>query len=213
MMIFKKCKWLLGSAILSISAFANAGSVWSWIDGQWYQIPSNPELESSFFLTWPHIVGNTRGGLPFGLGDFKLDKKNGYVIWEYAGNGPAPTGPGTENYSFDGVQLWKAIDNNQRTVKIVSQNGKLYQLHNHGPIWAFTNRQWIRIDSNSRTVDIVIASGVLYQLHDNGDIWMYNHNLCLDSRLGNDCWIRIDNNRGATRAIKEDGGHLLQLHY
>lgn len=211
----KKMKWFLGTIIFFSSIAANAASVWSWIDGNWYRVQSDPTFEATFFSAWPHIVGDNNGRPIYGSGEiFRLDKRDGHVIWKYMGTGSAPYGPGiTDTYFSDFMGIWKAIDSNQRTVKIVSQNGKLYQLHNHGRIWAYTNGQWVRIDDTSRTVDIVIASGVLYQLHNNGDIWKYNHNICLDLRLGKDCWTRIDNNRGVTRAIKEDNGYLLQLHY
>lgn len=209
-MKIKNLRWLLFIIALPFTAVASAGTMWQWTGQIWYQLPHSPSLEATFFYPWNTVVGDNSSWLFSPR--FKLDKRNGYVIWEYTG--PTPVGPiqPTPTVHYDNNGSWQAIDNNSKTIKIVYGNGRLYQLHDHGRIWAFTNRQWIRIDDNYRTKDIVVASGVLYQIHNNGDIWMYNHNVCLDQRLGKDCWTRIDNNRSSSFAIQTYNGNLIQLH-
>jgi len=131
----------------------------------------------------------------------------GAAIWRYTGT-PC---------SGDSCPGWQQLDNNPKTISIVSSGNKLYQLHNDGMIWVYTGTPcandscpgWQRLDNNTKTIAIVAGGANLYQLHNDGWIWRYTGTPC----NGNSCpgWQRLDNN-SKTVALSANSSQLFQLH-
>ena len=99
----------------------------------------------------------------------------------------------------------------------VAMAQELFQLHNDGWIWRYTNVAcngnscpgWERLDNNSNTKTIATSGEQLVQLHKDGNIWRFTGAPC----NGNSCpgWQRLDNNP-KTVAIAASGTHIYQLH-
>jgi len=129
------------------------------------------------------------------------------TIWRYTGT-PC---------SGDSCPGWQMLDNNPKTISIISGGDQLFQLHNDGWIWRYTGTPcsgdscpgWQRLDNNPKTVAIVAGDNQLYQLHNDGWIWRYTGTPC----SGDSCpgWQRLDNNP-KTVAIAAADGNLFQLH-
>ena len=129
------------------------------------------------------------------------------AIWEFTGT-PC---------SGESCPSWRKLDNNNKTISIVSNGNELYQLHNDGWIWRYTGTPcngdncsgWQRLDNNSKTAAITSSGNELYQLHNDGWIWRYTGTPC----NGDNCsgWQRLDNNP-YTAIISAAGTRLFQLH-
>ncbi|HXV06990.1 MAG TPA: hypothetical protein VD791_03110, partial [Burkholderiales bacterium] len=162
------------------------------------------------FAAWASAT--TPPGVPAGTGlrvfsSTLFVARNGASIWRHTGTPCAG----------DSCPGWQRLDNNHKTVSIVSAGSRIYQLHNDGWIWQGTGTAcssdscpgWIRLDNNSKTIAIAAADGQLYQLHNDGWIWRYTGTPC----SGDSCpgWQRLDNNPKTT-AIAAAGSQLYQLH-
>src|SRR5262249_33752111 len=104
-------------------------------------------------------------------------------IWRY-------TGTPCSGSSCPG---WQRPDNNPPTGMIAGgdpvyhlQTDPLYQLHNDGWIWRYTDTEcdgefcpgWQRLDNNGNTVEIAAAGSQLFQRHRDGRIWRYTGTPC-----------------------------------
>ncbi|MGK7892835.1 MAG: M12 family metallo-peptidase [Xenococcus sp. (in: cyanobacteria)] len=128
--------------------------------------------------------------------------------------GSVATGTFARNYNARVLNETASRIANFRTT---GRRGELYQLHNNGAIWRYTDTPcsgnscpgWQRLDNNPRSIAIATSGDQLYQLHNTGAIWRYTGRPC----SGNSCpgWQRLDNNP-QTRAIATSGGQLYQLH-
>jgi hypothetical protein len=162
------------------------------------------------FAAWASAT--TPPGVPAGTGlrvfsSTLFVARNGASIWRHTGT------PCTG----DSCPGWQRLDNNHKTMAIVSSGNRIYQLHNDGWIWHGTGTActgdscpgWTRLDNNSKTIAIAAADGQLYQLHNDGWIWRYTGTPC----SGDSCpgWQRLDNN-SKTIAIAGAGSQLYQLH-
>lgn len=101
-------------------------------------------------------------------------------VWRY-------TGKPCEGASS--CQGWQLIDDNPRTISIVTATWHLYQLRNDGTIWVHTDKPckdglcpgWLLLDNNPRSSQIAAGAVSLYQRHDNGTIWRYTGPPCEDA--------------------------------
>ncbi|HEX9039965.1 MAG TPA: hypothetical protein VF838_02945 [Trebonia sp.] len=149
----------------------------------------------------------------------------------YEGNIPAPLTPGrswdaatakitirvtaatadmsTVDLSITRRPVWLELDDNPATVQIVAgADGRLFQRHQDGSIWAYTGTPhsgWLQLDNNRATATIITDGGSeLYQLHANGEIYRYNGTPITG-------WDRLDANP-ATVEIAASGTRLYQRH-
>jgi hypothetical protein len=128
-------------------------------------------------------------------------------IWRYIGL----------ECSGDSCPGWERLDNNPKTVEIVSAGKQIFQRHNDGKIWRYTGKRcdgdscpgWQQLDNNPKTKTIAVGGIMLYQLHNDGKIWRYTGKPC----SGTSCpgWQRLDSNPKSI-AIAATPGSLYQLH-
>jgi hypothetical protein len=122
--------------------------------------------------SWPTRIGS---------GQYIYELKNGKIL-RYAGTHTSPC-------PISGCEMWETIDNNPRTIKIITDNGQLFQLHNNGMIWRYLGspNNWEPVDNNLKTADIVLGGGNLYQKHNNGQIWRYTWVPCTGNLASLNC--------------------------
>lgn len=150
------------------------GSIWRYTGSPcsgascWQRLDDNPQTQELTAV----VVLSDGVAVPL-LYQRRVDGVDS-TIWHYTG---PPSGPPCR-----GASCWKLIDDNPRTISIVTNSADLYQLRNDGSILVYNpstpSKGWLLLDKNPRTRHIAAGTRMLYKRHDDGAIWRWATGVC-----------------------------------